>query len=826
MPNVNDATLDFRARDGISPKMKQIGSNAMKMGALVSRAFDKMNKRSSRFADNLKAIVVGNTITRGLGMVSQGIEEVTTSYLELDDAITRGAAKFPEQISRGTKSFFDLRDAALKTGADTEFTMVEAGKGLDFLAMAGFNANQAIAALPKLADLATVASTDLANASNIASDALTAFGLADKDPMKMAKNLQRVGDVMSKAANTANMDINQMFEAMQYSGPVIKGSGQQIETFAALTGRMANASIKGTKAGTALKNMFIRLQAPTPKATKAIKKLGIDIVDKSSGNIRDMVDILDDMDKAMKKLGGAEKTKILDAVFGKRAIVGVQAIFEQGVDGLREYREELRKSAGTAEQTATKIRGSMLNKLEQLKSALLGKGINLIDAILGKDPKEASKNLDALIDKVRKFDIRPIAKQIKSTLKLMKDLGMWIYKNRDAIIKFAKVYIGLKIAMAGLKLGKQIYDWGVLGKNILVAMKNAQGFSRISAGLSAALGGMEAGATTPGGTAGKAAGGVGGVTAQSVGKMSVLGTIGAVTFAAGAGIAIGTAIYDSFVKPGMEKAWQDQSKQNEKVFQSKMDVLYGTKDDTTSIKELKEQSMRIQGLLSEVSATKIEEQKYWGGFNVSFGQGMADLMGEFADMATGEYWKTVFSGNETKIIGSVNRSFEEMIRNRESLLEQQRVIDERISKLASRAAGRRAMGLDLEEIVEGPLGQTRAEPSPFYMPQEYWQQFGDMKPGKGATDGTTDIVSDGFLQKELGWFVQSQKDQTIQDAARVQNVQQRETEQTERLAKALRDAIKERPLNIGVHVSGLPETATIETNVIDAPGLSQQELGG
>ena len=206
---------------------------------------------------------------------------------------------FIKMALKGSEDFERMALAAKKIGAETEFSTTQAAEGFNFLAMAGFNVDQAIAALPGIVDLATAAQMDLATATDIASDALGSFNMMTDDATKLSGNLTKINDVLARTVTTSNTTISMMFETIKKAAPVGVTAGVSLETFAALTGKLARG-MKGEVAGTTLKNIFLSLAAQTPKAANALKLLGVTTQDQK-GNLRDVIDIFEDINKGIQR---------------------------------------------------------------------------------------------------------------------------------------------------------------------------------------------------------------------------------------------------------------------------------------------------------------------------------------------------------------------------------------------------------------------------------------------------------------------------------------------------------------------------------------------
>lgn len=454
----------FTALDKVSPAFKKMGAGATKFGRLTAQALDKASIKATNFKQIIGGILSAQIIGRGLMLLREGIGTVITEFIDFDAALTRAAAKFPEKISKGTKAFNELSAAARQVGATTEFSSREAGEGLEFLAMAGFNAAQAAALLPSTVDLATASNLDLARSTDIASDALGAFGLMTEDTGQLTKNMGRINDVFAATVTSANTDMEQLFETMKMAGPVMTTAGQSVETFAALTGVMANAGIKGSLSGTALRTAVLNLTAAGGKGARKLKALGISVKD-SDGNMRDLVDILGDVDNATRKMGTATRAATLETIFGKRAIAGVSVLLDKGGEGLRKYRDGLEQSGGAAAEMADKIRKSLGNRIKVLKSTLIELGFKFVEAFEEKLPGA----IDSALEAIRKFDVEPIIEAMKDMGGAIKFLFKWGKKLSPLLIGIAAGFAALKVAAIAVSIKVAIASFVALVPAIMGA---------------------------------------------------------------------------------------------------------------------------------------------------------------------------------------------------------------------------------------------------------------------------------------------------------------------------------------------------------------------
>lgn len=370
----------FKAVDRLTAPVTRMHNRVGKFTRRMERNFTKLNRSVDTFVGGMKQ--AGVAIVASLALTSGAMASVIGTGADFEQTLVSAAAKFPGEIRRGTEAFEQLEQAARKTGATTEFTASQSAQALNFLAMAGFDAESSIAALPGVVDLATAAQVDLAQATDVASDSLGAFGLMTKDASQLGRNLARVNDVIAKTTTSANTTVESLFETIKDGAPVATTAGASMETFAALAGELANAGIKGTRAGTTLKNMFLTLSAPGTGAAKILKRLGIQTQD-ANGDMRDIVDILGDLNKSLDGLGTAERSGVLEGIFGKIPIAGVNVLLASGSDRLREYRKELEDASGASSNMASVMRDTLQGRLNSLKSAVEGVKISIFTMTSG-----------------------------------------------------------------------------------------------------------------------------------------------------------------------------------------------------------------------------------------------------------------------------------------------------------------------------------------------------------------------------------------------------------------------------------------------------------
>lgn len=452
----------FSATDRMTGPLSKMQNRVAKFGRSVESGVGKLNKGLAATNQKLNSAA---TIFGATGVVAAGaFGKVIQIGAQFEQKVTNAVAKFPGEIQKGSAEFRALEDAARKTGATTEFSASQAADALDFLAMAGFDAKQAVAALPGVVDLATASGLDLATATDIASDALGAFNLQTKDANQLSKNLSRVNDVLAKTSTSANTTVEALFEAMKDGAPVATAAGASIETFAALAGTLANSGIKASKAGTTLKNIFLSLSAPTAGAQKIFKRLGIATKD-SEGNVRDVTDVFGDLSEALKPLGEADQLAAIEGIFGKIPIAGVNVLLQTGSEKLKAYRKQLEDAGGSAGNMAGIMRNTVQGSINSLKSAVEGVTISLF--------KQSEGGIKSSIDRMTEWvraNEELIAQNVGGFIsKIIDNLDTIIIVAKNAVAAFL-LFKAVTITMQAFAATMTLVNGGIAAFNAITAI--------------------------------------------------------------------------------------------------------------------------------------------------------------------------------------------------------------------------------------------------------------------------------------------------------------------------------------------------------------------
>jgi TP901 family phage tail tape measure protein len=458
-------STSFRAKDKISKSFRDMDRGAARFGRTAKRSFRDASRSASRFRDITKGILAAGVVQRGVGLLTQGLRSLTEQFIDFDQATIGAAARFkdigPDAVDF-ERQLKKIRDRAREAGATTEFTAAQSAAALDFLARAGFKSATAFGSLDSMINLATASGEDFATVANFSSDLLGSFGMNVRDVNQKIANLNRLNDVLVKTANSANVTIEDMFETMKIAAPVATAMGQSLEEISAITGFLGGAGIKGSQGATALKNAILKLTAPSSLAIKMIKGLGIQ-VDDGTGNMRSLNMILGDLAPELKKMGNLKAGKILNEIFGKRAIAGAINI-ANGTEAIIELQKALENAEGTAQKTADRMRKSLGNRLKALGSATTELGFKIIEAF----EVRGENAIDVLTKAVRDFDPAPIIEGLNIAVDIIG--GLW--RVLKPFMPFLPWFLGMWVAfgtiMRILAIAKMassfLLFWGAITK--------------------------------------------------------------------------------------------------------------------------------------------------------------------------------------------------------------------------------------------------------------------------------------------------------------------------------------------------------------------------
>jgi TP901 family phage tail tape measure protein len=288
-----------------------------------------------------------------------------------------------------------LSALAKKMGSETAFSASDCAEALNYLALAGYNTEQICDTLPTVLNLAAAGNIDLATASDMVTDAMSALGMGVDESEKMV-------DQMAKTASSTNTSVAQLGEGILTIGATaksIKGGTAELNT---ALGILANNGIKGAEGGTHLRNVILSLQSPTDTAAACMEQLGLDVYD-SEGNMRSLNDILGDLNKSMEGMTSADKNNIISTIFNKTDLSSVNALLANTGDTWDDLQQSIIDSGGAAQQMADTQLDNLSGQITILKSALEGLAISFGELLMPVI-KQVVDVIQKMVDKLNALD--------------------------------------------------------------------------------------------------------------------------------------------------------------------------------------------------------------------------------------------------------------------------------------------------------------------------------------------------------------------------------------------------------------------------------------
>ncbi len=448
---------------GFAEALKAVEAKLGRVGIAVDNTHQRISRFGFAFASATAGLSSFNRnlygMARGLSAINTGIASLTgftaffgslyaikdvSAYLiEFDDAIRKAGTT--SQAS--SAQIEELARAARLVGEATRYTATDAAMALQELTQAGLSVNEAIGALPGVMQLAASAALDIKEAAHISTNIMYGYGMSVEDLTfrmdEMGGVAGSVNDILTAAFNRSNTDLTQLGVAFKYAGPVAKSAGIQFEETASILASLAQAGYQGSTAGTTLRRSIANLLSPTKQMQEVMDSYGLS-VKKSDGQLRSMLDILDDMRNQGITTGDALE------IFGKRAGTGMAALLQMGNIELQNMMANMESAAGIARRNAIDMEAGiggtwrrLVSQWEELKLALGSKIESNIVELLETVTKTLNENKEAIVD-----SIGTILDWVSLAIKWGSELATIVANNAGLTLSLALLVGGIKQAIA------------------------------------------------------------------------------------------------------------------------------------------------------------------------------------------------------------------------------------------------------------------------------------------------------------------------------------------------------------------------------------------
>lgn len=385
-----------------------------------------------------------------LSMPFTGLSKSFFIFQEFDDRM-----KMVRAITGATAQQFDkLTEKAKKLGRETRFTASQVSEGMISLGRMGFSSEEIDNAVKPVMNLSTATGTELATASEIAANNMRVFGM-------QANEMADAADLLTVTANGSAQTLVDLGEALKMAGPLAKNAGADLKETCAALGILANMGIRGSLAGTALGKSYKRLA--DPKVQDYLLQFGIRTVD-ATGNLRNMRDILVEVEKTMRTMPSAQRITFAENIFDARGSLG-GGVLSQNIAGYDEFLQKLDNASGEAARIAKEMESGIGGSFRSMMSALEGVGIAIGNSIQN-----------------------PAISLMKTFTECIKSIQLWISENHILVTSFASVVAGgMAFALVGKVLsGIVILAGSACGKlKMLISIYRALTAAQVSLNLAA-----------------------------------------------------------------------------------------------------------------------------------------------------------------------------------------------------------------------------------------------------------------------------------------------------------------------------------------------------
>lgn len=449
-------------------ELKKLESQASKTNQTLDKIGEvggKLEAVGDKITDVGKKVTVVSTAVTAMGgaaVKTAADFESSMSQVQATMGITKDSMS--EVDGQSVNTMDTLSDLAKKMGSETAFSASECAEALNYLALAGYDTQEMCDTLPTVLNLAAAGNIDLASASDMVTDAMSALGMETSDADKMV-------DQMAKTASSTNTSVGQLGEGILTIGATaksIKGGTAELNT---ALGILANNGIKGAEGGTHLRNVILSLQNPTDKAASQMEALGVSVFD-SEGNMRSLNDILGDLNTSMDGMTAEEKANIISKIFNKTDLSSVNALLANTGDTWDELQTSIENSGGAAQQMADTQLDNLSGQLTILKSAVEGFAISIGETLMPMVKNIVAK-IQSFVDWLNNLD--------EGTRQVIVKIGLFV-----AALGPVLVILGTVIS----KVGVTMQAFSKLGLKISGAVANAGGLSGVMGKLGTAIMGV------------------------------------------------------------------------------------------------------------------------------------------------------------------------------------------------------------------------------------------------------------------------------------------------------------------------------------------------
>lgn len=354
-----------------------------KMADSMGTVFDKAGKiMAAAFA----------SVSTAAAMALKSVINVGSSFQSSMSQVAATMGMSANEIANNSEEYKKLSEAAKEMGATTRFSATEAADALNYLALAGYSVDESISVLPEILNVAAAGGMDLAKASDMVTDAMSALGL----PLEQTTSFV---DKLAKTAQKSNTSVSQLGDAILQIGGTAKSLAGGVDELNTALGILANNGIKASEGGIALRQVILNLTAPTEKAADFMKSIGLSAYD-AAGNMKPLNQVFKELNDILSQYNTQqEKDNVLTQIFDARQLKSARALLAGYGDAWDELYENIQNADGAASRMAETMQENLSGAITIAKSALEGVQVTAYESLengLTKSVKTATTSIDQL----------------------------------------------------------------------------------------------------------------------------------------------------------------------------------------------------------------------------------------------------------------------------------------------------------------------------------------------------------------------------------------------------------------------------------------------
>lgn len=312
---------------------------------------------------------------KAVDLVSKGVKAMTSTVMDSGMSFEAAGSQIAATMGKSKSEITDIINEAARLGATTSFTATQAAQGFNVLAMSGLDAQQQIAAMAPVLDLAAAGSYSLENAASQVVGTVKGFG-------DSFDNAQKYADMFAKGATLASTDVNMLGTAMSDSAALAASYGQKADRTCIALLRLAEQNVTGSEAATAMSRAMADLYTPTDAAAKKLEELGVKVYE-DSGEARDFNNVVDDLNKAMSGMTDEQRKAAEATIFTSYGMKAFDKMCVSSTEKVHEFEEGLRSATGSAAAQASEQLNNLKGDMTIFGSAMEGLGVTIFNEMSG-----------------------------------------------------------------------------------------------------------------------------------------------------------------------------------------------------------------------------------------------------------------------------------------------------------------------------------------------------------------------------------------------------------------------------------------------------------